>query len=123
MEMKQYKINQAYNTINILKDSRFPVSYARSIYMMLKQLEPHFQFCVEEERKRIEEFNGRIESDGKIYFKDKENAAKFNAAREEIENAEVELDIEPIHMDINLLQNVSLSPADIGNLDGFIEIE
>lgn len=122
--MKQYKINQAYNSIKNLLDMKFPIKLSREIYNLSNILVTHFEFSGREQKKIIDSYGGKINPDGSISFggKDEEMQMCLDDLNE-LMNSDVDINFRPITINEKDYSEKIISPSDIGNLDGFIIFE
>lgn len=112
--------SEAYLSITRLNSVRFGIKDAFSVYKLRKKLEDVYNFFVEEQRKIIEKYNGEILEDGRIQFDSNETAEKARNDIESLNNSSIDVDIEPITINISEIQDGTMTPRDIEMLDGFI---
>lgn len=121
--MKQVKIINAYRTLMNMAGETFPLPVAYKLYKLRKALEPQYDFQTEQERAAVEEFNGHFDDETKkIVFESVEVGEKFIKKLEELANMEVELEFEPVTINMNDIR-MEITPNDIEKLDGFIIFE
>ena len=116
--MKQEKIIEAYRVLKNMAWESYPLPVAYSLYNLRKSMEPQADFQLEQEKKLIEEFNGKPGENGLINFGDQENAQKFLEKIKELGDLEVDFIFTPI--DIPISEDIKITPNDIEKLDGFV---
>lgn len=116
--MKQEKIIEAYRVLKNMAGESYPLPVAYSLYNLRKSMEPQADFQLEQEKKLIEEFNGKPGDNGLINFGDQENAQKFLEKLKELGDLEVDFIFTPI--DIPISGDIKITPNDIEKLDGFV---
>ena len=119
--MKQNKIIEAYKALNNLCSDKLPLKAAFSIYKMKKTLEDNYKFQLDKEREFMDECNGFIDSEGRVTFSNKEDAAKFMDKIKELNDIDSNIEIVPVL--ISLDSELSITPKDVEALDGFIHFE
>ena len=95
--MIQEKINRAYESLMKLNNFKLPVKKAYAVYKLVQAADNAYQFALSEERKYLDEFHGTLC------------------------NMEVDIAIDVVKLDENDLGEQTLSPADIFNLEGFVD--
>lgn len=124
--MKQLKINQAYGAFLKLLELKFPIKIAREIYKQSNVLKEHYEFYMREQDKIIQSYHGNVNANGLVNF-DGENAEEISRKcceeLNQLNESEVEIEIKPILITETDYGDQIISPADIGNLDGFIVFE
>lgn len=121
--MKQERINKAYISLVKLREYNLPVKKAYAIYKMLSVVEGAYEFAFGEEKKYLDEFGGTIKNGVEIVFETPEKCAMFKTKINELYEAEVDIEIEPVTLTEGDLKEQTLTPADIANLDGFVVFE
>lgn len=124
--MKQIKINQAYSAFLKLLELKFPIKTSREIYKQSNILKEHYEFFTREQDKIILSYHGKVSANGLVNF-DGENAEersrKCFEELNQLNESDVEIEIKPILITETDYGDQTISPADIGNLDGFIVFE
>ena len=125
MKVKQEIINNAIWVIKRLMSCNLPVAKAKAVYMLHKELEEHYKFAVEEEKKIVASLGGTVASDGGIQFKEnsEECTNKFIEKRNEINMIDVEIMTEAIHISIEDVDGCRFRPVDIEVAEPFIVFE
>ena len=116
--MKQSKIIEAYHVLKNTAGESYPLPIAYALYNLRKSMEPHADFQIEQEKKLIEEFNGKPGANGLINFGNTENAQRFLEKLKELGDLEVDFTFTPI--DIPISEDIKITPNDIEKLDGFV---
>lgn len=117
--MIQKHIISAYITLSHLGGIQMPVRCAYQLYQLRKKLESSYQFCAEQERMIIEKYHGSVKN-GVISFADEDNATNAQNALRELNEMTVEIEFDPVTINMNDIQSGSVSIDDIANLDGFV---
>lgn len=118
--MEQSKINKAYPALMRLCELRLPIKKAREVYNLSKRTGQHFEFALAEERKCVDECNGKVNMDGTVSFNNADDYAAFRKRIDELNSSEVDLVISPIVIFESELENQTISPADIHDLEDFV---
>lgn len=118
--MVQSKINKAYQALSKLSEMSLPIKKARLIYLMMREVERHFQFSVQEEKKLLDEFKGTVHEDGRVSFDDAEAYRGFQTRLMELVDSEVEWDLPPVVISENDLGSQSISASDMLALEDFV---
>lgn len=118
--MKQIQVINAFTALNHLRAMRLPVRDAYNVFNLRKQLEQSYIFEMEREKKLLEETDGQIKDDGSLLFPTEEAAIRFNEGVEEANNMDVEIEFEPIQMQMDAIAGIQITPEDIEKLDGFV---
>ena len=118
--LKQHQINKAYGALKRLEKMQLPVKAAYSIFMLIKQLTPAYEFELDRERKLLESYHGTMNQDGSIAFETSEDASRFGAEIEELNSLDVDVKIKPVQINFDDLDQQTLTPYDISCLEGFV---
>ena len=121
--MTQFKLSKAYPSLVRLAEYRLPVKKALAIYKITKKAEEHFRFAAQEERKYIEEFDGKINTDGTISFDSPEQYGKFSEKLADLNDLQIEWTDEPVVLTEADLGEQQISPSDIFNLEEFVSFD
>ncbi len=119
--MIQEKINRAYESLMKLNNFKLPVKKAYAVYKLVQAVDSAYQFALSEERKYLDEFHGTLSENGNITFLTPSDCTAFKTKLDELCNMEVDIDIEVVKLDEKDLGEQTLSPADIFNLEGFVD--
>lgn len=119
--MIQEKINRAYESLMKLNNFKLPVKKAYAVYKLVQAVDSAYQFALSEERKYLDEFHGTLKEDGNITFLTPSDCTAFKTKLDELCNMEVDIAIEVVKLDEKDLGEQTLSPADIFNLEGFVD--
>ena len=113
---------QILNAIPIVKKLtliELPFKKAYQVYSLTKQINEKADFFINEEKKIIQKFNATILNNGQIKFEKVEDRDAFLKEHGDLFNINCE-DINPVELSFNDLNNTSLSPAEIKDLEGVI---
>lgn len=116
-EIKQGKIIMAIKTLDKLKSQQMALSLSYRIYKLRKELQPHWDWQVEQEMQMMEKYGEPNETGVTIK---QEARADFDSALALIVDTEVEQDWNPVEIAVN--EDLMISVEDIEALDGFITI-
>ena len=114
MKIKQYQVSRAYLALNRLNDARMPVPVACAIEALMSALKKHYDAELDAERKVLEKYGGSIKG------------GKYSAYQKEIDavlDLDVTVDVNPITIPCNDMQDVKISPADIRALAAFVKFK
>lgn len=121
--MKMQQIINAYKGANDLYRLPLPPRAGHALCMLRRQLEPHFKFAEEEQRKAMEALEARFGQDGGIAFPDAEKAAAFNERMQEVLTMDVDADFTPVTISLDSLGDERILPEVFDWLDGFVAFE
>lgn len=117
------KMFNVYPMLQKLITMELPVKVSYQLYKIGKKVEDEKNFFIQEEKKLIEKYNGKVDAVGKIDFEDDKNRESFVKEYQELNNLEIkDLDSLPIKINIEDL-NIKLSALEISVLDGFIDFD
>lgn len=116
--MKQSKIIEAYKAIQTMMNEPLTIGSSYKIFKLKKRLQDQWDFQYGEEQKLLTELQPDMNGDG-MKFASTEDADRYRALIKELSNIDVEIEGLPVR--IPLTENITLSPANIEALDGFIE--
>lgn len=117
------KMFNVYPMLQKLITMELPVKVSYQLYKVGKKIEDEKSFFIQEEKKLIEKYNGKVDAVGKIDFEDDKNRESFVKEYQELNNLEIkDLDSLPIKINIEDL-NIKLSALEISVLDGFIDFD
>ncbi len=119
--MKQFQINRAYGALLRLSQYKMPVRDSRNVYMLMRKLEPSYSFELAKEKALAAQYHATFDKTGNLKFQDQADAKKFSDEIAELTSLEVDIDFEPIQINCDSLGEQSISPAEIANLEGFVE--
>lgn len=120
--MSQKRVIDAYLVLMKLGAAQQPVKVAYGLYKLRKQLEPTFNFRMEQERLVIERYHG-TQDGNTISFADPETAQKARVDLDELNEMEVQIDFEPVSISMEDIAGASQSMNDLEALDGFVVLE
>lgn len=123
IKANQKQINNAYTSLAYLSRLKLPIKVSYDLYKMVKITEEKFNFSIEEEKKLLDCYNGTVDEQGVIHFKDGDSVTKFNKEHEELLALEHDLDIDPVIVDMNTVDDQRISITDIINLEGFVSFK
>ncbi len=115
--MKQGKIIMAIKTLDKLKSQQMALSLSYRLYKLRKELQPHWDWQVEQEMQMLEKFGEHNENGMTIK---QEARADMDSALALIVDTEVEQDWNPVKIAVS--DDLMISVEDIEALDGFIMI-
>lgn len=118
--MTQLKINRAYTALAKLNNFSLPVEKALGVYHIYKAVEEQHNFAVAEETKYVNQYGGKLNPDGIIWFENSDNCAKFKEKIDDLNRMQVELNISPVLLTKEELNGQNIAPADIYSLEGLI---
>ena len=121
--MTQLNINKAYPALIKLGDYKLPVKKAYEIYKLIKIIDDKYKFAVEEEKKYIKQFNGKINADGSVSFENAESFGQFQERLAELNEMQLDINVSAVVLNEADLGNQTISPTDIFNLEGFVVFE
>ena len=121
--MKMQQIINAYKGVNELYRLPLAPRAGYALCMLRRQLEPHFKFAEEEQRKQMEALEAQFGQDGGIAFPDAEKAAAFNTRMQEVLTMDVDADFTPVTVSLDSLGNDRVYPEVFDWLDGFVTFE
>lgn len=121
--MKQERVNKAYISLVKLREYNLPVKKAYAIYKLLSAVEGAYEFASGEEKKYLDEYGGTIKNGTEIIFETPEKCTAFKTRIDELYEADVDIEIEPVTLTEKDLKEQTITPADIANLDGFVIFE
>lgn len=119
MKIKQSKTVAAYVSLIKLSKEMLPAKTAMDLFRLKGKLTPQWDFQREQEALYIGEYamNDRPENET-VRFESEELRNKFVKAMDDVGNTEVEIDFDPVQVELN---DFKLSIGDIEALEGFVE--
>lgn len=117
--MNQKQIINAYITLVKLSGVQMSIKAAHSLYSLRKKLEPTYQFCAEQEQLIVKKYNGQA-SNGTIIFADAECAKKAHEALHDLYELVVDIDFEPVTVNMDDFKDGTLSLNDLEAFDGLV---
>lgn len=121
--MNQRKIISAVNALSRFGTAPLPIKVSYGVFKLRRQLEPHYTFELEQEKKLLAEFGGTVNKDKMISFEKEENAVRFANALSELNDMEVDVDFDPVYIQLDELAGYRIAPDDIEALQPFIVFE
>ena len=119
--MTQKKIIDAYKALQRLATQPMPIKTAYALHKLRQRMKPAFDFQAERERALMDELQPAMEGESQLRFKSAEDAQRWVAAMEELAGMETEIEIEPVT--VAMADGITISPDDIGALDGVVIFE
>lgn len=119
--MKQEKINRAHESLTKLSHFNLPVKKAYAIYKLMQVVDDSYQFAMLEEQKYLKEYNGTPSADGTVTFATPDDCQNFKNMLEELLATDADLKFDVVKLSESDLGEQRLTPADIHNLEGFVE--
>lgn len=127
MEMNFNQISSLSDTLGSLKDKALPFKLSLIIAKDLALLQKEFEFYIEQERQFANKYlqvdeNGRFVQESEGVFKIKDGMEdECREAREDLDKFTTNIELRKIP--INLIENLELTPAQVGSLELIIEEE
>lgn len=122
MKIKQYQVSRAYLALSRLNDARMPVPVACAIEALMSALKKHYDAELDAEHKTLEKYGGSIK-DGRIALPDKDKYGAYQKEIDAVLDLDVTVDVNPITIPCNDMQDVRISPADIRALAAFVKFK
>ena len=121
--MKQFQYIRAYSALLSLDAYKLPMRTAYDIYTLRKKIEPIYMFEVDKEKSLIDKYKIPISADGMLAFQNDDVRRRFSEDIKELKNIEIEMEIEPIRVDIHSFGEQQISPSYFDCLEGFVVFE
>ncbi len=121
--MKQYQINNAYNTLRKLANMPLPMKEAYDMYRLLKALDVPYQFEIEKERELFNQCGGVADENGNVRFPDRASEQKFRMGLQELGEMDPKVEFTPVALSLDKLSEQEMTPIEIASLDGFVRFE
>lgn len=118
--MKQYRINEAYDSLNQLMQSEMRMEDAILICKLREKLEPYYRAELERERELVKESGGTIATNGTVAFPEESRAQKFKEELGKLINEEVCVEANPIRLSEDFYSKQKITPARMMALREFI---
>lgn len=100
---------------------KLPIKKAYQIYSLIKKIDEKKDFLIKKEKQMIEEYDGIIEEDGKISFKNNDIKNKFWEEHSILLAYSFDDDeFEVIELSLNTLKGIELTPIEIAQLESII---
>ena len=117
--MKQSRIINAYSITEALSSSESLTTMGKWVlYSVRKTLSPHYEFQMEENKKLIEKYNGKV-SENTIQFETPEDATAFQKEFNEIEELEIDMDFKKQEVKLSDIPDITIKQMEA--LEDFIE--
>ncbi len=125
MTVKQETINKSIWIVKWLMNCSLPITTAKKVYMLHKELNEHYQFVIEEEKKTVASLGGTVVEGNNVKFEENSDECykKFDDRKKELSKLNVNIVAKPIHISISDIDGVRLRPADIEAAEPFIIFE
>jgi hypothetical protein len=122
--MTQKQMLEAIPTIQKLVGTKLPIKSSYAIFKLAKEIENQKDFLVAEEKKLIEKYEGTIDEQGRITFKDQNNFKPFTEEYAELNDMEVDIKTTlPIVINMDYITDLNIAPADLLTLEGIVDFE
>lgn len=121
--MKESKLVNGYKAIERLYANKLPMQDAFRIYNLKSTIKEIYNFQMEQELKIIAENHGERKENGDLSFPTELDFARFRDAILELNEVELDVQVEPVVLRMDHIQNIEISPADIEALEGFVFFE
>ena len=127
MEMNFNQISSLSDTLNSLKDKTLPFKLSLIIAKDLAILQKEFEFYIDQERQFANTYlqtdeNGKFIQESEGVFKIKDGMEdECRTAREDLDNFTTDIELRKIP--IKLIENMELTPSQVGALELIIEEE
>lgn len=118
--MNQKKVTGAYVALARLNAVQLHIKDAYNVYKLKKQLEDTYLFMVAEQQKIVEKYKGTILGDGNIQFESNEIAMKAQKELQELNEADIDIDVQEVSVRLDEVKGGTMSPNDMEALEGFI---
>ena len=118
-------VQQILNALPVLQkliELKLPVRKAYEIYKLARQFNDIRDFSIMEEKKMIEKYEAEISQDGRIYFKTPESQNQFFEEHNSLMIGEID-SFPIIELKLDELNDIVLSPMEIGLLSGIIDFK
>lgn len=113
--MKQFKIVQAYKSLETLSDVKeYGMKEQWNLYSLRKRLRPHYEFYEEKVSEITDKYRKFANENGLIQG---ENYQNFQKEIEELNNLDIEEDFSPITL--QFVEGISFMTAEL--LEGFVQ--
>ncbi len=119
--MEQEQINRAHASLEKLSKFNLPIKKAYAVYKLMRAVDESYQFAMSEERKYLDEYNGKLGSDGTVTFETPDDCQNFKIMLDELLAMEPDIKFDVVKLTEYDLGEQRLTPADIYNLEGFVE--
>ena len=120
MKIKQTDIVTLYPALNVLSTYSMPIQTAWKVYQALSKTKELFQFGMQEEKKTVEKYGGKLKQDGKYGFDNYTDAENYRKEITNLFNFETELDVDPFEIKLSDLGDVNISPKTLNDLSTII---
>lgn len=123
--MKQFQIIKACKAIDKILRLDIPFPVKNRIYKLRRTFQAEWEFQVEQEQLLVDSLKRKKDENGKEYLPESE-INRFNQKAAEIGNMAVNVDYEPVRIEVSKVMEKPLSVLDdddFRSLDGFIEFE
>lgn len=117
------KIIEAYQPLLKIAKLNLPFKKSYEIFLLIKKIEEVIPFYQKEEIKLCEKYGGKSDELGFITFYSFEDKEKFLTEKNKLLKIEVEIPIDNFSLNINELNDLSISADEINALSYFIKIE
>ena len=118
--MTYSQVVQGKQAIDRICGMSFPIRTAYQLFKMKKVIDSLFEFEVGQEKQAVEKYGGTIQKDGTIKFDHGENGLSFADEIDALLKTEVSEKVEPVVIDMKDIEDMSVSPAMIRQLEGFV---
>lgn len=119
MKTLQGNTIKAYRILTKLADAKMPFNATYKLFKLRNLLQVHWDMQLEEEKKLMKDFECNVDDDGNIVMKNIEDKEKFLNQLVDFSKNEVELDVEPIHINAEGL-DINLTMVELMDLDPFV---
>lgn len=121
--MKQIDIINAYSVTETLSDDpSLTIKGKWVLYQVRKELTPHYEFQVQENKRLLEQYNGQYDANtNKINFETAELAQDFQREHNDLDNLEIELNVIKPSLSLKDIPNITVHQ--IETLEDFIEFD
>lgn len=116
--MTQIEAVKAYKVLTEIGGMKMPVQTAYKLFTLKKALQPAFEFQVEQERAIAERYQAFVDHEGVYHTWKDEDKPAFAQELYDLGNAECSVEVKPI--EIQMGENILLSPDDMAALDPFV---
>lgn len=118
--MTNKQITGAYIALSRMGNMQFPLPVTYRLFLLRQKLKTQFDFCAEQEQAIISRHNGVPTNDGDYQFADKETTMATYTEMQELHDMDVDVELDPVEVDINQAMAGNMSMNDIQALDGIV---
>ena len=118
--MTYQQIVRAKQAIDEISKMSFPIRISYQLFKIRKRIDELFEFEVGQEKMLVEKYNGSIQDNGGILFDSKDISEAFSKEVKALLETEVDEEVEPVEIDTDKVEDISIAPELMLKLDGFV---